>query len=210
MSDDVELLRRWREGDEEAASRLLRRHFSRVFNFFRSKLDSEVEDLTQRTFLACVESRDRLDDDTSFAAYLLGIARKQLLFHLRTKLRRDRRIELATVSAVDLAASPSVAAVIREEQELLLAALRRIPIDLQIAIELFYFEEMPGHEIAAVLEIPVGTVRSRLRRAKEALRAKLLDLDAPDDLKRSTVDNLEQWAEKIRKTRLASTSSQSE
>ena len=79
MSDDLDLLEAWRAGDKEAAGTLLRRHFSRVFQFFRSKLDDHVDDLTQRTFMACVEARERLRPEVSFRAYLLGIARKQLL-----------------------------------------------------------------------------------------------------------------------------------
>ena len=56
-----------------------------------------------------------------------------------------------------------------EEQRLLLEALRRIPLDLQIAIELHYWEGMSGPDLAQVLDIPEGTVRSRLRRAREPL-----------------------------------------
>ena len=78
VDSDAELLERWRDGDEEAASKLIRRHFSRVYGFFRSKLDDHVEDLTQRTFMACVEAKERLGPDTSFRAYVLGTARRQL------------------------------------------------------------------------------------------------------------------------------------
>ena len=201
MLSDAELLALWRNGDEDAASRLIRRHFAGVYRFFRSKLDDHVEDLTQRTFMACLEARERLGPDTSFKAYVLGVARKQLLFHLRGKLRHDRRFDLAEVSAVDAGASPVSAVAFREQQQLLLAALRRIPLDLQIAIELFYFEGLQGDDIARVIEIPVGTVRSRLRRAREALRVAIGELEAPAALAQSTIENLEHWAGRIRKER---------
>ncbi len=203
MVSDAELLGRWQSGDEDAASRLLRRHFSRVYAFFRSKLDDQVDDLTQRTFMACVENKERLGADSSFEAYLFGIARRQLLFHLRSKMRKDRRFDLAEVSAIDMGASPASAVAFKEQQQLLLAALRRIPLDLQIAIELHYFEELRGCDIAAVLEIPEGTVRSRLRRAREALAVAITGLGAPRGLAQSTIDDLERWASLIRKTQMS-------
>lgn len=197
MDDDFELLKAWRAGDEAAASRLIRRHFGRVYQFFRSKLDNDVEDLTQRTFMACVESRDRVET-TSFRAYVLGVAHNLLLMHLRTKMRRDRRFDLTDVSAVDFGDSPSRLAAGREEQRLLLAGLRRIPMDLQIAVELFYWEDMTAGEIATVLAIPEGTVRSRLRRAKELLKEEVGKLGAAAEHRDSTVTNLEHWARSLR------------
>lgn len=198
MTSDIDLLEAWKGGDDGAASTLIRRHFSRVYQFFRSKLENDVEDLTQRTFMACVEKRDRFPETASFRAYLLGIARKQLLMYLRSKGRRAKRIEPLEVSAVDAGGSPSNVAAIREEQELLLAALRQIPIDLQIAIELFYWEEMTAGEIAVVLEIPEGTVRSRLKRARELLKDRIGGMQVSEQLRNSTVRDLERWAASLR------------
>jgi RNA polymerase sigma-70 factor (ECF subfamily) len=198
VGNDFELLASWKSGDEAAASRLIRRHFSRVYQFFRSKLDDQFDDLTQRTFTACLEARDRIPDHVSFRAYLLGIARKQLLMHFRTKMRREKRIELLDVSAIDLGASPSHVAAVHEEQQVLLAALRLIPVDLQIAIELFYWEEMTAAEIGVVLEIPEGTVRSRLRRARDLLKERIDAMGVPKHVRDSTIHDLEQWAGSLR------------
>lgn len=198
MADDFELLAAWQAGDKQAASTLLRRHFSRVYQFFRSKLDDQVDDLTQRTFMAAVEQPERLANATSFKAYLLGIARKQLLMHLRTRHRRDKRFELMEISAVDAGASPSQVVAVGEEQHVLLSALRQIPLDLQMAIELFYWEEMTTEEIGVVLEIPGGTVRSRLRRGRELLREAITKVAADPQLAESTIQNLDQWAASLR------------
>ena len=181
-SSDRELLDAWREGDKVAGNQLLRRHFTTVYRFFRSKLGEDARDLTQRTFLAAVESRDRISEPWSFRGYVLGVARRLLLFHLRSSARHDRVIEFRHVSMHDLAPSPTYLIAEDQEQVRVMNAMRRIPIDFQIALELYYWEEMSVAEIAQVLEVPKGTVRSRLTRAREHLRKQLAELgDASHD-----------------------------
>ena len=80
----------------------------------------------------------------------------------------------------------------------MLAALRTIPLDLQVAIELFYWEEMTTEEIGVVLEIPGGTVRSRLRRARESLRDAIGKVAQNEGVAQSTIQNLEEWANSLR------------
>lgn len=77
---------------------------------------------------------------------------------------------------MDLAPGLSSVAVQRAEQRLLVAALQRIPLDLQMAIELYYWEELSVAELATALEIPPGTVKSRLHRARELLRQEMAEL----------------------------------
>lgn len=78
-------------------------------------------------------------------------------------------IAFESVSAVDLGASPSTLLRATDEQKLLRETMQQLPIDFQIAVELYYWEDMTTVEIAGVLEIPEGTVRSRLARARERL-----------------------------------------
>lgn len=198
MNDDLELLRAWRSGNDEAGNRLVRRHFVSVYCFFSSKLPELATDLTQQTFLACVEGRDRLRDDTSFRAYLLAIARNLLYSHFRQKGRRERLQQLGEVSIQDLVGSPSQVVALREEQRLVLLALRHMPVDLQIALELFYWEDMTMTEIGIVLGIPEGTVKSRLHRARRLLRQGMEELAESADLLDTTADNLERWARSLR------------
>src|SRR5262249_11744072 len=82
-------------------------------------------------------------------------------------------IDLSITSLADLRTSPSQRVARNEEEQLLVAALRRIPLEYQIALELAYWESLSGPEIAAVLEIPENTVRSRLSRARQALREQI-------------------------------------
>lgn len=192
---DFELLEAWRGGDEGAGRDLFGRYFDAVFRFFRNKVDDAAEDLTQQTFMGLVAGRDRFRGDASFRTYLFMIARKRLYSHLRTRDRRKETVPFDQASIADLGlASPSRAVAVRQEQQLLLQALRRLPVDMQVALELFYWEELTVIEIAAVLETPVGTVKSRLQRARTRLDAVIAELSDSDDLLRSTMDNFEQWA----------------
>jgi RNA polymerase sigma factor (sigma-70 family) len=197
---DFELLRKWRDGDDRAGNELVRRHFDRVYGFFESKVSQGADELTQRTFLGCVEARERIREGSSFRAYLFGIARKQLLRRF-DELRRDGRLDAYdSATAVADSSSPSRVVARHEEQQVLVRALRRLPLDLQIAIELFYWQELPIADIAAVLEIPPGTVKSRLHRAKEQLRTEIEAMELAPGLRESTIHGLERWAKSLRDT----------
>ena len=199
MASDFELLEAWKAGDDASGNLLVRRHFERIYMFFDSKVGGAVEDLTQRTFLACTTARDRIDPQRSFRTYLYGIARNQLLQYY-TRLRRDsERDDLWQRSADEAFETPSQMVARHDEQRLLLKALRSIPLELQIAVELFYWEEMPLADIANVVEIPEGTVKSRLHRAKLLLREKVLELAASPEIARTTMDDFERWARSLRK-----------
>lgn len=196
---DHELLGAWQRGDDRAGSELVRRYFTRIWSFFDGKVASNVDDLVQRTFLACTAARERIDPERSFRTYLFGIARKQLLQHY-ARLHRDSGIgELGEQPLDALERSPSQLVAHHRDQKLLVRALRSIPLDLQIVIELFYWEEMPLGEIAGVIEIPEGTVKSRMHRAKELLRERIDALASSPELARTTMDDLERWSKSLQK-----------
>jgi RNA polymerase sigma factor (sigma-70 family) len=196
---DFELLAAWRSGDAQAGNRLLRRHFKTVHRFFRSKIDGDIDDLIQRTFLGLVEALPRFQDRARFTTFLLAVARNQLLLHFRD-LARARQRDAGDISVHELgvAAAPSGFLALKQEQRLLLAALRRLPLDLQMTVELYYWERLGVDDVALVLDIPAGTVKSRLSRAREALKKALEELEGDADLKASTVNDLESWARSLR------------
>jgi RNA polymerase sigma-70 factor (ECF subfamily) len=202
VSDDRQLLEAWRAGDKSAGSELLRAHFSTMTRFFRGKVpDAVLSDLIQRTMLGAVESRDRVPDGLPFRVYLLGIARRSLADWYRKGARSVRGREMALRRAVEPSVeSPSRLIVADEEQRILLAALRRLDLDLQIIVELFYWEELNTEQIASVLEIPRGTVKSRLRRARNALEKEIEAIAATPELFQSTVHNLKKWAAGLRES----------
>jgi RNA polymerase sigma-70 factor (ECF subfamily) len=196
---DLDLVTAWSAGDAAAGNRLLRRHFRTLFRFFRSKVDTGVEDLVQQTLLACAESAHRFRGDSSFKTYLLAIARTQLLMHLRRFSRKGKQIDQLDTSIADVLGSPSLALAGKDEQHLVLAALRHIPVDLQIAVELYYWEELRVDDIAVVMEIPSGTVKSRLNRARRLVREWIEHAEQfPAALRHSTTGNVEGWARSLR------------
>ena len=186
---DLDLLARWREGDNEAGSALFAKYFRQIFGFFEGKVPDEAEDLTQRTFEACIESRDRFRGDGSFRGYIFGIARFQLLRHLK---RRGSRalVDADSQSLCDLGISPSRAFAHQQREDLLRQALANIPVDFQISIELFYWHDLTVPEIASALGVPDGTVKSRLNRARRDLRRALKRLRVSPELIESTLQLL--------------------
>lgn len=196
VPDDSELLEAWRNGDADAANELFERYFEAVYAFFRSKVDGDVEDLIQRTFLGCIEGKTRVRAAASFRAYLFAIARHELYDHFEQLRLAQRRPITGVTSVHDLMPSPSRVAAEREESRILLEGLRRLPIDLQIVLELHYFEQLSSRELALVLGIPDGTVRSRLRRARSLLAQRVGELDSDNGA--AGTDPLENWAESLR------------
>lgn len=195
VSDEV-LYEAWRGGDREAGHALFERHFDAVFRFFEHKIQGDVSDLVQRTFLGCVEARDRFRGASSFRTFLFAVARHELCGFYRSR-RRGAPIDFGVSSLADLAPSPSSVARRRSERAALSDALRSLPVDLQIAIELRFWEGLSGPELAVVLEIAEGTVRSRLRRALEALRDALGASEEGAKLCEGAAEDLEEWATRL-------------
>lgn len=199
MDGDFELVQAWQAGDGEAGDALVRRHFWGVFRFFRNKVDDAAEELAQRTFLACVEARDRVRAELSFRAYLFGIARNQLMLYLRRHHRAVHLFEPSEASVADVRGSRADLRLVQHQQQrALLLALRQIPVDFQITVELHYWEELSVAEIAAVLDVPPGTVKSRLARARDKLREQLERMELPEATLESTLSNLDGWARSLR------------
>ena len=178
MASDLELLAAWRSGDLTAGDALVTRHWPSIAGFFRSKIGDDGVDLISQTFLACVESVDTIEN---VKAFLFAVARRRLADHFR-KRSRSAVVDLGLSSLADLAPGPVTELALRQRGELLRAALARIPLDDQIALELAYFEGMNTKDIASVLEINENTVRSRLSRARDKLREVLATLGTAEEV----------------------------
>lgn len=198
MIGDLELVRAWRSGDVAAGEALVERHLESVHRFFSNKVRHATDDLVQRTFLACVESLDAFEGRSSFRSYLFGIARHVLYHHWRDA---DRGFDVLTVSVgsrlVDQP-SPADHVAARQEQRLLLRALRGLPLELQTLLELAYWEGLSDRELAEALELPTGTIKSRLRKARGLLDAELSSLAPSPALLESSRHTLDTWAAGIR------------
>jgi len=173
---DKALLEAWREGDVAAGRELFSRHYRSVSRFFRNKAPADHEDLTQGTFLACLRHRDTIRDGQRFLPYLLTIARNELYTHI-ARVNRSPFDPLLTTAR---AARTGPATRVERDQSScrLRAALRELPLELQTAIELHYWEDLTTVELATVLGRPQGTIKTRLRRARQLLSNKLDQSDA--------------------------------
>lgn len=198
MSDDQQLVTAWRAGNANAGERLVERHFESIHRFFSNKVRGSVDDLVQKTFLACVESVEGFEGRSSFRSYLFAIARNVLYRHYRDD---DGGFDPLTVSvATRMSDERSVAdrVAAREEHRLLLLALRALPLELQTMLELAYWEGLADRELAEVLQVPPGTVKSRLRKARALLDKELATLAPSSSLLESSLHTLDAWAKGIR------------
>lgn len=182
MPEDVELLQAWRAGDRRAGGVLFERHFSRVRRYFRSKVPPvEIEDLVQRTFAATLEHAEQFRGEAQFVGYLLAIARSQLHRWLRKRDPVRDGLDAATSSLFDLGVSIGALAIRHQRQQVILEAMRRLPLDTQTLLELHYWEGLDAPEIAVALDVRPGTVRARLMRARQQLRALMVGHDPCGD-----------------------------
>ena len=195
---DGTLLERWRAGDTASGEALFERYYDMVERFFLNKVNTGVQDLVQETFIRCVESRERIRDNERFRVYMFGIAYHVLSAHLRERYRAGQAIDLHETSVCDLAPGPSTLIADRREHRLLVEALRGIPVDDQVLLELHYWEQLTTHQMADVLAIPVGTVRGRLQRARAKLEEVMQRLAESPQVLTSTLARLDDWAAECR------------
>ncbi len=198
MQPDEALYAAWRAGDSKAGAELFERHYPAIARFFRNKVDADAADLIQKTFLACLESKEKNRGDSSFRTYLFAVAHNVLYKHFRGKVREGARLDFGLTSVHDL--QPTAASLLarRREERLLLQGLRRLPLDHQVLLELYFWEKMPAREIAEILATAEGTVRTRLRRAKQLLEEAMTALAGDDAEVRDTLSNLDAWADAVR------------
>ncbi len=196
LATDAELLDAWQAGDTRAGNTLLERHVESLIRFFGTKAEDALDDLVQRTMLSCVLHHRRLRDAASFRGFLFAIARNELYDHYKRAARDRHKFDPSTSAVTDLAPTPSAALVVGDERQAMTFALRRIPIELQLAVELHYWEELTTAELADALGVPQGTAKSRLRRAKELLREQL-EPGAPRRSDDEADRDLDAWATEV-------------
>lgn len=172
MDDDLAILQRWRDGDRRAGEELCGRYFDEVYRFFEYKFSDEADDLTQQTFLACVRARDQFLGLSTFRTYLFSIARNELYTRLR-RIPKVEHVDLEVSSLDELVSSPSSQLRKHEELAHIRAALRQLPVEQQVLLELHYWHDLGAAALAELLEASPGAIRVRLLRARRALRDRL-------------------------------------
>ncbi|MFC5862849.1 RNA polymerase sigma factor [Acidicapsa dinghuensis] len=193
-TSDAELHRAALAGSTDAMAALYRRHGGLIYRFtLRMSCDATVaEEITQEVFLALLSQPERFDPErAALPTWLCGIARRQLWKHYEKTGRQslaDDDEELVEPAADDdspvelLLRSEAVAAV--------QSAINTLPAELREVIVLCALEEMSYEQTAEAMAVPVGTVRSRLHRAKlrlaRALRSDMAGVSERTVLRRRT------------------------
>jgi RNA polymerase sigma factor (sigma-70 family) len=177
VDPDLRLLESWRAGDGRAGQDLFHRHFADIYRFFEYKVGADADDLAQRTFMACVDARDRFRGGSSFRTYLFAIARNQLYSFLR-RLPRAEHVDFEHTSIADLVPSLTSQLGRARDIERLRLALARLPAEQQLLLELHYWHELDAEALGAVFEATPGAIRVRLLRARRALRQRMEQVDA--------------------------------
>lgn len=168
-STDIELMQRARRGDRAAFAGIIRRYQAPLLNFFRRMGVSydEGEDLVQETFLRVFSYRKRWRPTGKFTSFLYVLARHAWVDMVRKSSRTPQPDDLAAHDAVGVDA-PSADARMDVQQ-----ALTTLSEKLRSVVVLNVYQGLKYQEIAEVLDIPLGTVKSRMHLAIRQLREQL-------------------------------------
>ena len=183
---DKELVRRVRRGDAAAFDLLYLRYQHKVQALLARYLTrhQDVEDIAQETFIKAYRALPRFRGESAFYTWLYRIAVNTAKNHLAARPQRVQTVELDAEDADggELAAAlrqedgPEDAAQSAELKEAIDAAIAALPEDLRSALTLREFNGLSYAQIAEVLDCPVGTVRSRIFRARAAVDAAIRPL----------------------------------
>jgi len=184
--DDHSLLAATLTGDEAAFQELVRRYQNQITNYVYRMLDDydRAVDLAQETFVRVYKSADRYQATFSFSTYIYRIAHNLAISELRQRKRRrlvslpsffsDKDNEEIEVEIEDKRQVMADDAMISAERSAAVSrAIASLPEKYRAALVLCEIEEKSYEEIAEVLDLPVGTVKSRINRARNLLKDKL-------------------------------------
>jgi RNA polymerase sigma-70 factor, ECF subfamily len=147
-------------------------HYADVYRFTYSMClsASDAEDITQQAFMKLITHQHTIKDETKVRSWLLSTAHREFL-HQHRRVKRFPHVSLEHAGADEFPAEAASEASWDAQQ--VVTALATIEENLRAPLVLFYIKDMRYREIAEVLGWPIGTVMSRLSRAKAALRAAL-------------------------------------
>jgi len=188
LNDELHLIERSLDGDSDAFGELVRRYqdrlYSAVVHIVRCR--AEAEDVVQEAFIQAYVKLQTFKHNSRFYTWLYRIAVNVSISHRRRKrveLSVEQNREATGDEPLDYRSSPSHPLEVAEQQQKLQQAMQRLTEDHRTIIVLRHLDEMSYEDIAEVLEISVGTVRSRLHRAREQLLEHLKEI-LPDEVPR--------------------------
>ncbi|HVP31116.1 MAG TPA: sigma-70 family RNA polymerase sigma factor [Myxococcota bacterium] len=178
---DRELVERWQSGDRNAFELLVTRHQRRVFRLLLRMLGShaDAEDVAQETFLNLHRHGHRFRSESRFSTFVYRVAANAALNRRRSLARAQAREdalareETATYEGAARDPSPEAAVGGAEVRARVQDALLELSSTLRLPLVLYDIEGLSYGEIASILEVAEGTVKSRIHRARQALREAL-------------------------------------
>jgi len=183
---DSELVRRVQDGDRSAFDLLVLKYQHRIVKLVSRYVrePSEALDVTQETFLKAYRALPRFRGDSAFYTWIYRIAINTAKNHLVSLSRRPREVDIENADGEPIGLdelqrsldTPEHLLLTEEIRETILEAMRRLPDDLREAITLREVDGLSYDEIAQVMDCPIGTVRSRIFRAREAIDERLRPL----------------------------------
>ena len=180
---DLDLVARLRRGDRMAISEAYSAHHAPVRAFARRLIgdDAAAEDVVHDTFIALTRAIAGFRGTSSLRSFVIGVAANRARRHVRSVARRRRamaRLAETTAARADHAVGPDLVSQRRRLAERLAAALDELAHDQRVAFVLCEVEQRTAVEVAVILAVPEGTVRSRVFHARRRLR-ELLAEEAP-------------------------------
>ena len=176
-TSDADYVRRLQRGETEAFEMLVRRHEKTIFNLVYRMLGDydEAAEVSQEVFLSAYRAIGQFRGDANFSTWLYRIALNHTSTRRKTLIRRQQRnVAIEDTEPVrDLQPGPAETMEKKEIRERVQRALDNLEPDDATVILLRDLQDIPYEEVARLLEIPVGTVKSRLHRARQALKSQL-------------------------------------
>jgi RNA polymerase sigma-70 factor (ECF subfamily) len=171
MNTDEQLMQAFQTGSREAFAELFERYREAVYRFFRRRIDhaSRAEELAQDCFLAVLRNSARYEPRSTFRSYLYGVA-MHMVYAERRKAGREVSENEKLDQRVDAVGGPAAA----DTGIWVRGALEQLQIDEREILMLREYEQLSYEEIGVLLRVPVNTVRSRLFRARLAMREQLV------------------------------------
>jgi len=186
MSVDLELVQRVQAGDKKAFDVLIMKYQQRIIHVITGFVHDPVEalDVAQEAFIKAYRAIPNFRGDSAFYTWLYRIAINTSKNHLTSRARRPPAMDVDAMDATNFYDAPELKEFDTPESNLMsnelegviYQAIDDLPEDTATAIKLREFEGMSYEEIAQVMDCPIGTVRSRIFRAREAIDNRIKEL----------------------------------